>query len=105
MNDETEGTFEPDGWGVYHLWEEPVDDVKGYMFGPFPTFEIASFIQKGSGCKCETTLVPLMFPPGIRLLAALDAKDLPKQVRDMLGIPDDEVSVQQGSPVVPDRVH
>ena len=104
-DDQPEGTFEPDGWGVYHLWTEPVEDVKGYMFGPFPTYEIAEFMQKGSGCRCETTLVPLMFPPGIKLLAALDADNLPASVRQMLGIPAEGAAPAAGSPHLPDRVH
>ena len=70
-----DGMFSPDGWGVYHQWDEPVDDVPGYMFGPFPTHDIAAFMMASSPCKCVTSLVPLMFPPHIAMVA--DLRDAP----------------------------
>jgi hypothetical protein len=77
-----DGMFSPDGWGVYHHWSEPVDDVHGYMFGPFPTYDIAAFIMASSPCKCVTSLVPLMFPAHISMVA-----DLRDVAASMLPVP------------------
>jgi hypothetical protein len=84
----TDGMFSPDGWGVYHQWDEPVEDVPGYMFGPFPTHDIAAYVMAASPCKCVTSLVPLMFPKGM-----------------VMGIGVDMNAAPQEHPVLPDRVH
>jgi len=98
-----DGMFSPDGWGVYHRWDEPVEDVHGYMFGPFPTYEIAKYIMESSGCKCETTLVPCMFPKGVIMMAGLDVADV-RQAAEALGIKVPDLP-EPKHPVVPDRIH
>jgi len=94
-----DGMFSPDGWGVYHHWVEPVDDVHGYMFGPFPTYDIAKAIKDAVECKCETSLVPLMFPKGIIMMAGIDGPEAIKALGQLM--PDTQPPL---SPI-PDRVH
>ena len=73
----------PDGWGVFHKWDEPADGVEGYMFGPFPTYEIAEFIHMNSACECKTTLVPVRFPAGIKMMASVDLPTLMKAMAEL----------------------
>jgi hypothetical protein len=100
-----DGMFSPDGWGIYHEWEEPVDDVRGYIHGPFPTYEIAEHLMKASPCQCATSLVPLMFPSGISMRMAMDVEDLLGKLREVRAALDKASPPKSGNPVVPDRVH
>lgn len=97
------GMFSPDGWGVYHHWSEPVEDVHGYMFGPFPTYDIAKYIMEASPCKCATSLVPLMFPKGIIMMAGMDVDGAKEALEAITG--GREVKVPTGTSHLPDRVH
>jgi len=100
-----EGMFSPDGWGIYHQWEEPVDDVAGYIHGPFPTYEIAEHLMKESPCKCATSLVPLMFPSGVSMMMAMDIEDLLSKLREARAALEGTGPLKGGSPHLPERVH
>jgi len=98
-NEDHEGTFSPDGWGVYHHWLEPVEDVHGYMYGPFPSYDIAKAIKDNTECGCDVALVPLMFPKGVVMMAGIDGVEAIKALRQLMPDP------PPMHPVVPDRVH
>ena len=74
--EENENSGPPDAWGIFHRWDEPVDGIEGHMFGPFPSYDLAMYVKEHGECECPTTLIPMRFPAGIKMMASVDTPTL-----------------------------
>lgn len=68
-----------DGWAVMHDRSAlPSDEGEPiYLFGPFPSKEVADVIESTMECECKRRVVPLFFPVGVKMMIAALPLDMP----------------------------
>ena len=59
-----------DGWAVMHDRSSlpPDNNEPIYLFGPFPSREVADVIEASMECECKRRVVPLFFPHGVTMM-------------------------------------
>ena len=48
-----------------------------YLFGPFPSREVADLIEASMECECKRRVVPLFFPTGVTMMVTALLPDMP----------------------------